>query len=459
MEFFNGKSNYTFSFFRYDKHREQILKSGERNCTVNLLDTFAFFNSSCYKKFNDDQDGFYTVYRNVFNSLAAEDIEYLEENEYENIPGFGTSKSSFDDVTKFYSVWESYSTKNSYAWLFPHNINEVRDRRVLKLIDKEHKKIQQKARKERNEEVRSLVLFVKKRDKRMAEYRRMLEERANENRLKSQKDRLEQLKKRSEDLEEQKNNMKFHEKHEEQLKNLEKEYFNHYSDSEEEYDSEEKSDTTNDDEEVHDDLYCVACNKFFNSIKAKSNHEASKKHKQNLQLLKTEMHTEENSFQKNDDFKQTESENEEEEEIIQNDSPSDLIKNRNKKKKKVNNIDHKPDNIIHNLMEMHENIENHDDKEVWDDRKKNKKTKKKLKPKSVEGKKLDIFEGEVDSLSLGASKSIDSQVPEKEMDNKCATCNQVFPSKNKLFAHLKATKHSVYIGNVNHNLEKTKSQK
>merc|ERR1712102_159565 len=42
-----------------------------------------------------------------------------------------------------------------------------------------------------------------------------------------------------------------------------------------------------------DDLYCVACNKAFKSSKAFSNHEKSKKHLQNVELLKEEIGEEE----------------------------------------------------------------------------------------------------------------------------------------------------------------------
>lgn len=183
------------------------------------LDVYAFFTSSCYKGFGDANEGFYAVYREVFDKLAAEDIEYMNHPEdFDKIPKFGSSSSSFDDVISFYGYWESYSTKKSYAWLFTHNIQEIRDRRVLKLVDKDHKKIQQKARKERNEEVRSLVLFVKKRDKRMAEYRKMLEDKAQQNRLKSEQNHLEQIRKRNELIKEQQQNSHVKSEHQEQLR-------------------------------------------------------------------------------------------------------------------------------------------------------------------------------------------------------------------------------------------------
>lgn len=160
---------------------------------------------TCFKGFGDDKEGFYSVYAGIFETIAAEDIEYMDkEAEFETIPKFGNSLSNYnDEVRKFYDYWDFYSTKKSYSWLFTHNINEIKERRLLKLIDKEHKKIQIKARKERNEEVRSMVQFVKKRDKRVIEYRRLMEEKAQQNRLKAQKNQIEQIKRRNEEISEQ----------------------------------------------------------------------------------------------------------------------------------------------------------------------------------------------------------------------------------------------------------------
>lgn len=51
-------------------------------------------------------------------------------------------------------------------------------------MEKENNKIRQKARKERNEEVRRLVSFVRRKDKRVIEHTKQLQEKAEENRKK-----------------------------------------------------------------------------------------------------------------------------------------------------------------------------------------------------------------------------------------------------------------------------------
>jgi hypothetical protein len=37
------------------------------------FDIFEYFSSSCYKEFNDSEQGFYTVYREVFEKIKYEE--------------------------------------------------------------------------------------------------------------------------------------------------------------------------------------------------------------------------------------------------------------------------------------------------------------------------------------------------------------------------------------------------
>lgn len=409
------------------------------------------------------------MYENVFNQIASEDIEYMDDDEFEAIPKFGNSRSSTEEVVTFYGYWESYSTKKSFAWLFTHDVTEIRDRRVLKLVDKEHKKIQQKARKERNEEIRSLVQFVKKRDKRMIEYRKMLEEKAAQNRLKSQQNRLEQIKKRSEQIKDQMKNSQKIAEHEEQLKQLEKDYFNQYSDSESDYNSDEvdediegdmencQIDSDGNEEMVEDELYCVACNKFFNSERSKANHDGSKKHKQNLEVLKSEMKQEEENFQKN---LKDENEISDSEIIVQ-----EAVKPKSKKSKKKSKKIPDPSEMVseEEVEETTIKLVNSDIDDDWSASASNKKGKK-LKSDSNKSKKQSVVPEKNTNESLDPSSSAlplkETSSQEKPDQHRCATCTQIFPSKNKLFNHLKATNHSVYLGDVKqNNSEKSKGKK
>lgn len=445
----------------YDKHREQILHGNQSNYEDKSLDVFQYFTSSCYDGFEDSNPkNFYRIYGEVFNQIATEDIEYMDDSEhFESIPKFGNSKSDYlEEVEPFYTYFESYSTKKSYAWLFTHNINEIRDRKYLKLIEKEHKKIQQKARKERNEEIRSLVMFVKKRDKRVIEYKKIVDEKLQQNRLKSQQNRLDQIQKRQQEMEDQIKKSKNHE-HDAQLKELEKSYFDQYSDSEEDLeDCEEDENLENgmDNLELDDqDLYCIACDKFFSNPSSFKNHEESKKHKQNVSLIKQEMEEEETNFtQNNGSAAEDESEKDE--------SP---VKTAKKSKKSKKNKKKQPA-TVQELVSEEEIVEvkdilqldSSDKEDSWND---NNKSSKKSKNKKTKTKTAVEKETEPIAKPVPVEK-IEKEKPQKknqksqkteplpqsetvDVDHVCVTCKKTFNSKNKLFNHLKETKHSVFL--------------
>ncbi|XP_065168565.1 dnaJ homolog subfamily C member 21-like [Atheta coriaria] len=275
----------------YDNHREQILHGSNKDFEDNCLDVFQYFTSSCYKGFGDDDAGFYTVYRNVFEQIAKEDMEHMDnKEEFTTIPMFGSAESDYEMfVRPFYAYWMSYSTKRSYVWLDPYDIKETRERRIIKLIEKENKKVRAKAKKERNDEVRNLVAFVRKRDKRVQANVKFLEQKAKENKLKAAEQASQaRRERRAESKKEVQGEWSKFDNVQEELANIEKQLA-------EEFDDKDES------EEELDDLYCVACNKVFKTPKAFANHESSKKHKENIERLREEMLEEDEEFETIDD--------------------------------------------------------------------------------------------------------------------------------------------------------------
>lgn len=271
----------------YDNHREAILKGGiGDDYQDDSIDLFQYFSTSCFKGYGDDDNGFYTVYRTVFEKLAAEDAEFSKEGDSdEEVPDFGNSTSSYEDVVhNFYGYWQSYSTKRSFAWLDPHNIRYAPNRSTLRMMEKENKKVRDKAKRERNEQVRNLVAFVRKRDKRVQAHAKKLEEKAKENKKKTEERKRQQLLERQEQLKTHKESewSKFSNISSE-LKNIEASLAAEFG---EELTSDDEKDSDMEDSNA---LYCVACTKLFKTHKAFSNHENSKKHKDNLVALKASM--------------------------------------------------------------------------------------------------------------------------------------------------------------------------
>lgn len=296
--------------FRYDRHREQILH-GSQSYADESLDVFQYFSASCYRGYDDSAAAFYAVYREVFEKLAAEDYDFMDSEDESDIPSFGNAKSDYDEVVgPFYAYWQSYCTKKSYSWLCQHNLTEIRDRRLLRHVEKDLKKITAKAKKERNDEVRALVAFVKKRDRRVIEHRRVLEERAEANRAKQTEKRMEQLRKNRLEVEEAMKQQKvigvggdMNGDYEKQLKRMERAYgSDSYSEEESEDDEdldevrdkyENGTEELDEEEEYVDHLYCVACNKSFKNVSSMRNHESSKKHRDNLDRIRMEMFADE----------------------------------------------------------------------------------------------------------------------------------------------------------------------
>lgn len=255
---------------------------------------------------------------------------------------------------------------------------------------------------------------------------------------------------------------------------LEESYLNQYTDSDvsseagegnqDVEDVEEQLDACdiNEAEQIFDDeLYCVACNKFFVNESSKINHEASKKHKQNMEILRSEMKSEEENYQLQHNI-QLGTEDEAEQQDSEPDSiGSEKIKKPKGKKSKKKNKN--PVNISHDdidseneldstpLVDVTPEEKDDDSDKSWSNNKKGKKTKSKIKSKSEKpAKEEPVVEVEV----------IATEETEHLTIQRCATCKEVFVSKNKLFAHLKKTNHSIFLGDDSSKVtDKTSSKK
>ena len=485
----------------YDNHRESILRGAGSDYKDDSLDLFQYFTPSCFKGYDDDDKGFYAVYREVFNKLAAEDSEYMSEDDSDfEIPDFGRSDSSYDEVVRpFYAYWQSYSTKKSYAWLDPYDIRDAPNRRVVRAAEKENKKIRDKARKQRNEEVRNLVAFVRKRDKRVQQYAKLLEERALENAKKSEERRKKMIRERQEAVKNYKESewSKFSNM-EKELEAIEANLAAEFGESEESSCGELESDKDEVDSMV-DSLYCVACNKLFKTAKAFENHENSKKHKENTELLRLSVLDEEEQLKESgeesvhSELEISSSSECNAEASIGCEEECEIVNVTEKQGKKKNKKQKFPDTY---------NTSDSDDADVNFDmtfgqsKKQRKKQKQRLhiqkkeetsnvsedletgtdlnivsetttlggNVKKARGKKGDQKSGDglittTDSVSVPSehNKVKNKKIKEKKdkkFDNVnsvqdpnhcCVTCHSEFPSKNKLFDHLKKTGHSVYV--------------
>ncbi|GJQ76421.1 hypothetical protein Trydic_g2136 [Trypoxylus dichotomus] len=443
----------------YDKHREQILRGSDSDYKDSNLDVFQYFTTTCFKGYGDDENGFYCTYGRVFEQIAKEDYEYMDDNaEVHTIPKFGNAESNYDEiVAPFYDYWMSYSTKKSYVWLDPHNIKEASNRKIFKLIEKENDKIRQKAKRERNEEVRNLVAFVRKRDKRVQAHIKKLEEKKVENREKQKKisnqQRLERIKQLNESSE-QAEWMKF-DNVKSELEEVEKKLAAQFGDDTS--NSEENSDT-----DEMNNLYCVACNKIFKTAKAFKNHESSKKHRENVEnlkeiMLKDDLSEEDLSNSSEENEQQISDANNQVEDIVTDLSFNEKMPEANgilgsktrKKNKKGKNVIRiiENDSEEETNNEVLQNNDNNSENELLPTKKQKRKKRKDRTKKDDIG----VMGNENGPTSNKEASVVSKGTTDTELDSDrcCAKCKAQFPSKNKLFEHLKKTGHSCYVNTTN----------
>ncbi|KAL7854019.1 hypothetical protein AOLI_G00208630 [Acnodon oligacanthus] len=453
----------------YDNHREALVKGGvSGEYQDDSIDLLQYFTVTCYSGYGDDEQGFYAVYRNLFESIAKEELEHSkdEDEECEDFPTFGDSQSDYDTVVHlFYGCWQSFCTRKNFSWKEEYDTRQASNRWEKRAMEKENKKTREKARKERNELVRQLVAFVRKRDKRVQAHKKLVEEqnaeKAKKVELLRRKQKLEQDR-LAEDYKEQ--SWAAMSELEKELQQMEAQYgeqFGDASDTEEELDDmqdrvdaggEDAVDGADEIEGFYDDLYCPACDKSFKSDKAVKNHEKSKKHREMVALLRQQLQEEEESLSlttADRDGEEGEAEEEDEEEEERDDEPRQKLSKKQKKKKRqqktMNNVpeEPKPEGPVPDTTEgasppaqkgSNEDVPTSEDptEEMKKDGPEPNKSsgKPKVKKTVKDSKKNNKLQG-------GGEVS-----QEKEPNLRCVTCQYEFSSRNKLFDHLKNTGHA-----------------
>eukprot|EP00190_Bangiopsis_sp_CCMP1999_P004517 CAMPEP_0198734132 /NCGR_PEP_ID=MMETSP1475-20131203/50630_1 /TAXON_ID= ORGANISM="Unidentified sp., Strain CCMP1999" /NCGR_SAMPLE_ID=MMETSP1475 /ASSEMBLY_ACC=CAM_ASM_001111 /LENGTH=555 /DNA_ID=CAMNT_0044497545 /DNA_START=38 /DNA_END=1705 /DNA_ORIENTATION=+ len=264
----------------YDAHREQILRGEDADgdepaaSAATNINIYEYFSASAYRGYNDDEKGFYTIFRHLFESIDDEERERTEfsrkgGNE-ELAPGFGDSSSEWKDVRLFYAFWENFSSERNFGFAEQWNLSEAPSRDIRRAMERENKRARAKAKKEFNETIRSLVAFVKKRDVRVQRRREEVlaeEERQKAAREEAKADKERRNRKLQEEMKSQQND---------NLSYLDETIEEFYAD-----DLQEKQAT--------EEYYCTACKKRFRSKSQWTNHEKSKKHREKVEALKEDL--------------------------------------------------------------------------------------------------------------------------------------------------------------------------
>nr|XP_057910714.1 dnaJ homolog subfamily C member 21 isoform X2 [Doryrhamphus excisus] len=446
----------------YDNHRDALLKGGlSGDYEDDSIDLVQFFTVTCYSGYGDDDKGFYTVYRNLFESIVKEEMEHRradDEDDDEEFPPFGDSQSDYDTVVHaFYGYWQSFCTRKNFAWKEEYDTRQGSNRWEKRAMEKENKKTRDKARKERNELVRQLVAFVRKRDRRVQAHRKETEERNAQKSKKVEemrrKQRLSQAK-LAEGYKEQ--SWAAMSELEKELQQMEAQYGEEFGDvSESEGDEPETleegphGEQPNADVDYYLDLYCPACDKSFKSDKAMKNHEKSKKHKEMVALLRQQLEEDDSlamTLDEQDGIEEEEEEEDEEEE----DKPRQKLSKRQKKKKRQQKA------ASSAPVGEEVEVEKEDPTPTASAEDPPEETPE-ISPSSAVAEEPEHLHPPTEAKSSAKTqpkqagkdtpKNIKSshpgeQFPEKAINLRCVTCNGDFPTRNKLFDHLKSSGHA-----------------
>ncbi|GAN04261.1 DnaJ homolog subfamily C member 21 [Mucor ambiguus] len=287
----------------YDGHRDSILrgtdnKHKDSSAGTTAEDLMRYFSVSEFKGYEDtpkvglEEEALVATF--LAYTLANEEEEAFRNNPPENdddvhsatsYPSFGNASTPFADndgylgygayVRDFYGAWSNFSSMKSFIWMDKWKLSDAPSRYVRRQMEKENKKARDTGRKEYNDTVRSLAEFVRKRDPRVKAY--LVEEQKRKEAVAAeQKARIQR------------------EKQELQAKVADYQT-PEWAKVEDDIDSELEDDEEEQEEEVNE-FYCVVCDKGYKSEKQFASHESSKRHIDNVEILRQEMLADEENF-------------------------------------------------------------------------------------------------------------------------------------------------------------------
>ncbi|VUZ41649.1 unnamed protein product [Hymenolepis diminuta] len=366
------------------------------------------------------------------------------------------------------------------------------NRQERRAAEAENRRLRDAAKKERNEEIRALVAHVRRRDKRVEAERDRVRAAAKEVHEKTREQATKIRKKNIAELEaEWASTMatgglssQWESDFQKELDRLEARFSDgSETDSLEAADGDDNSvvdgntssveDYDNDDVEEAQKLYCVWCDKIFISIGAKLNHEASKKHKKQVEMLSAVI---EEQMPKESEASEINSEDNTEvnEDHIQvNYTPKQEMKltKQARKAQRRQQRDVKEEELLEEAISeenpdpslLKDNPIEPVDHSNFETEMKQAPKEKAAKPKKPRRRRqraadsevveqtvnLEIQEDEEEQkvTIVGFSSNIRSQQASSpqavsNQSHLCMICNEVFPSKNKLFSHIKETGHA-----------------
>ncbi|XP_063929613.1 dnaJ homolog subfamily C member 21-like isoform X4 [Zophobas morio] len=370
----------------FDSHREEILGNGPQG--KNTVDIFRYYSSFCYEGYDDGPS-------NLFYTIAQEDKFFKSSVNY---PSFGDSSSNPEFCATFYNFWTRYSTTRSFSHLDKYDLRQAPNRTVRRFMEKENSKLRAATKKEYNEAVRSLVLFVKRRDRRLSEPTR----RSNQQNKKSVSS-VHKIPKKTFDQ-------------------PEGSWLPHLwvLDDPEPFSSDEA-------EKVTDSFFCVVCDKLFSSSKTFTQHTRSKAHSKRHAQLRQDLLSDERLCQSEQKIPALLREENKMKEV-------EFIKRKSKKKSLPEAENYGVESELEHYLTLSDSYVA-------------KISKKRQKPHLIGSVEL-VSEENGNRKDITKDFRSESKEEAKEVNKAdykviiCNTCGSTFESRNKLFHHLKNENHT-----------------
>ncbi|CAN6631034.1 hypothetical protein TRVA0_013S00320 [Trichomonascus vanleenenianus] len=233
-----------------------------------------YFDPAWYQQLSGNPEEFYRKVGQLFDQLRQEEEEAALDADIQPplLPRFGDESSQFQrDVRPFYDTWGSFASVKSFAWEDVYRAWDAPDRRTRRAAEQRNKKVREAARKEFNSTVRQLVNAVKAKDPRIKQNNKQKRAKPADAASKAQAKR---------DREAQAARMKSYEE-QDWAKVDDSGVHEAFAPAEEE-----------DEDEPLNLFECIVCDKVFKTKKQLTSHEASKKHVKAVAELKREMRRE-----------------------------------------------------------------------------------------------------------------------------------------------------------------------
>mmetsp|Transcript_50992 Transcript_50992/g.165082 ORF Transcript_50992/g.165082 Transcript_50992/m.165082 type:complete len:729 (+) Transcript_50992:208-2394(+) len=228
------------------------------------------------------EEGFFAIYDALFSNIEQDEAdEQNAQKKHEPLPAFGTSESSWSDVSAFYKSWMTFSSRKAFTHENEWNLKEATNRKLRRAMEQQNKKLRQAVRKDYIEEVRKMVGYVQSRDPRYQAYRKAKRKASAE---KAERERAERENRKAEEALRKKERKEAQRREEnERWQELDADRQARRDRGEDVTEDEDETDSESEEVVVFN---CDVCRKTFKSEVKLFEHNKSKKHLQAVQKQK-----------------------------------------------------------------------------------------------------------------------------------------------------------------------------